>query len=132
SLLLAAVFPWSAFFVSICIFGVLFLLWAEDKTIKHKEGFKWVAAATTLLLIMSFVVGESQDEVASAAHQEHAAVNPTSSQTPSTQKDGYTGGYKCADGNLHPEPCETLDEIINTISDRHHLDPDLLNSIIAE
>src|SRR5437588_97718 len=36
SLLLVALFPWSAFFVSICIFGLLFLLWAENKAIKHK------------------------------------------------------------------------------------------------
>ena len=191
--LLVALFPWSAFFVSICIFGLLFLLWAENKAIKHKEGFKWVAAATALLLVMSFVVGVATNEVASAAHQEHAAVTP--------------GAYKCADGNLHPEPChdpfgtntqpasqlhpdlailrngyfirherretlrtvtrlytaagsyvdvstdqidhfekdfsipppttkrenpKNLDEIINTISDRHHLDPDLINSVIAE
>jgi hypothetical protein len=29
-----------------------------------------------------------------------------------------------------PESPKSLDEIINTISDRHHLDPDLINSVI--
>src|SRR5919108_3876992 len=29
-----------------------------------------------------------------------------------------------------PESHKSLDEIINTISDRHHLDPDLINSVI--
>src|SRR5213596_3846246 len=91
------------------------------------------SASDLAILRNGFSIRHERRNVLGAVTRLYTAADASSYVDVSTdQIDHFEKDFSVPPPAIKRENPKNLDEIINTISDRHHLDPDLINSVIAE
>src|SRR5205823_9173669 len=108
------------FTVAKIVSGVAFLLAAVS-----------LSASDVAILRNGFSIHHEWREVLGAVTRLYVVADGSSYVDVSTdQIDHFEKDFSLPPSATKHESPKNLDEIINTISDRHHLDPDLINSVI--
>jgi len=108
------------FTVAKFVSGVAFLLAAVS-----------LSASDVAILRNGFSIHHERREVLGAVTRLYVVADGSSYVDVSTdQIDHFEKDFSLPPSATKHESPKNLDEIINTISDRHHLDPDLINSVI--
>jgi hypothetical protein len=108
------------FTVAKFVSGVAFLLAAVS-----------LSASDVAILRNGFSIHHERREVLGAVTRLYVVADDSSYVDVSTdQIDHFEKDFSLPPPATKHESPKNLDEIINTISDRHHLDPDLINSVI--
>ena len=90
-----------------------------------------LSASELAILRNGFSIRHERRDVLGAVTRLYTAADASSYVDVSTdQIDHFEKDFSAPPPAIKRENPKNLDEIINTISDRHHLDPDLINSVI--